>query len=70
MKRFIIAIALTCVFSVSALAGEIPMTVTAPPPPPDETAQPGDIPSTGVTSPGEVPTTGLSVVLTALGLVF
>ena len=74
MKRFMIAIALTCILFGSALAGDIPMTVTGTPPPPPgataETASPGDVPSTDVTSPGTIPTCGLSVLLTALDLVF
>ena len=73
MKRFVLALALTCALSATAMAGEIPSTGIAPPPPPGATAQtdsPSEIPSTGVTTPGEVPTTGLSFLLTALGLVF
>jgi hypothetical protein len=63
--------ALTCVLSVTALAGEMP-TCGVTSPPPDETAQQRHrgIPSTGVTSPGDMPTCGLSVLLTAFGLVF
>lgn len=52
MKRFVIAMALTCVLSVSAYAGVIPMDFTAPPPP---EAQP-----TSATSPGDLPTCGLA----------
>jgi hypothetical protein len=38
MKRFFAAIALACVLSVSAFAGEIPSGgFAAPPPPPDTT---------------------------------
>lgn len=72
MKRFLIAIALTCVLSVSAFAGDIPMTVTATatPPPPEETAMPGDIPSTGSTSLGDMPNVDLSILLTLLDLAF
>jgi hypothetical protein len=40
MKRFLIAIALTCLLSVSALAGEIPTVGNAP-------AAPGEIPTVG-----------------------
>jgi hypothetical protein len=32
MKRFLLAMALTCVLSVSVLAGDIPMTSPAPTP--------------------------------------
>jgi hypothetical protein len=72
MKRFVMASVLACVLSGTALAGLIPSTgiVSPPPPPPDETATLGDIPSTGFTSPGEMPTCGLSILLTALDLVF
>jgi hypothetical protein len=76
MKRFALALAFTCVLSATAVAGEIPSTgITSPPPPPPpgataQTDLPGEILSTGVTSPGEMPTCGLSVLLTALGLVF
>jgi hypothetical protein len=78
MKRFLEAIALACVFSVSALAGELPTGGIAPPPPPGvgittTATSPADIPS--VT--GELPTGGLeqqvsdgalSALLTVLGL--
>jgi hypothetical protein len=79
MKRFLGAMALACVFSVSALAGDLPtggFTAT----------QPGDLPTGGVSSPaptattlpGELPTGGfadqvsdaaLSALLSVLGLV-
>ncbi len=50
MKRFVMTIALTCVLSASALAGDVPTVgVTAPPPP--ETSTP--------TAPGEIPSTDL-----------
>ena len=69
MKRFAMAVVLACALSGTALAGLIPSTgITAPPP--DETTQPGHIPSTDSASPGEVPATGLSILLTALDLVF
>jgi len=79
MKRFLGAIALACVFSVSALAGELPTGGIAPPPPPPGVGvttiatSPADIPSV----PGELPTGGfeqqvsdgaLSALLTVLGL--
>ena len=48
MKRFVMTIALTCVLSGSALAGEIPSVgVTAPPPPPSTPTVPGEVPSVG-----------------------
>ena len=52
MKRFVMAIALTCVLCASALGGDMPTVGYAPPPPP---------PTTGATStpaPGEVPNVG------------
>ena len=53
MKRFVGAMALACVFSVSALAGELP-TGGIPSP------QPGDVPPIGAPAPqpGELPTGG------------
>ena len=75
MKRFLGAIALACVFSVSALAGDVPTSGI--------TSQPGDVPTGGITSPqpGELPTSGIAspsgetessltstVLLTILGL--
>lgn len=61
MKRFVGAIALACVFSVSALAGDVPTSgITS--------TQPGELPTGGVTSPapsgttspGDVPTAGFA----------
>ena len=54
MKRFVMAVALTCVLAGSVLAGDIPSVgFTAPPPPPPDglaasTAQ-GDVPTVGLT---------------------
>jgi hypothetical protein len=54
MKRFAMAITMSCVLSVSTLAGEVPSVgITAQPP--DETT-----PTTSAPAPGEVPTVGLS----------
>lgn len=79
MKRFFGAIALACVFSAPALAGDVPTSgVTSP--------APGDVPTSGIssteptttTSPGDVPTSGfaeqvsdaaLSALLSVLGFV-
>ncbi len=47
MKRLFVAISLTCVLSVSALAGEVP-TVGVPQPPPSAT--------TGLNSSEDMPT--------------
>ena len=55
MKRFLAALAITCVLSVSAFAGDMPISGSpAPPPPPSnatvETTEPGDIQTPGKTS--------------------
>ena len=52
MKRFLIAMALTCVLSVSAYAGEMPMTSPAP----------GNIP---MTSPAPAPAGATQASITA-----
>jgi hypothetical protein len=70
MKRFVMTIALACVLSASALAGEIPIS-GAPSP------QPTGIQTTDETSPGEKPCgfaeqiseAGLSGLLAVLSLV-
>jgi len=43
MKRFAIAIALTCIFAGSTLAGDIPMVPGPPPPAPAPAATDGDM---------------------------
>lgn len=59
MKPFVLAVALTCVLSVSTLAGEMPTCgVLAPPLTPAATAS-GDMPTTGATTPGEIQGQGL-----------
>jgi hypothetical protein len=72
MKRFMMTIALVCVLSSSALAGEIPTSGVTSPPPGEPTE------TTSATSPGEIPTSGfeqqisdaaLSGLLSVLGLV-
>lgn len=72
MKRFAMALVLACALSGTALAGDVPSTgIASPPPvPPDETAQFGNIPNTDSTSPGDGPTCGLSILLTILDLAF
>jgi hypothetical protein len=68
MKRFVMALALACVISGTALAGDVPST-GAP--------APGDIPSSGAPSParaGYIPSTGapspmVTLILTVLSLV-
>jgi hypothetical protein len=54
MKRFLAAIALACVLSASALAGDIPMSDFASPPPPPPPA------TTSATSAGEIPSGDLA----------
>lgn len=54
MKRFLAAIALTFVLSVSALAGEITMSGFSSP-------QPGDVPTSGFASPPPPATTETAI---------
>jgi hypothetical protein len=65
MKRTLMTIALACVLSSSALAGDIPSGGIPSPPPASQgdipsggSTSPGDIPSVGAPSPGEIPTSG------------
>jgi hypothetical protein len=53
MKRFLAAMAITSVLSVSAFAGDMPIS-GAPAP------QPGDMPTSGTPAPGDVPSDGKS----------
>lgn len=62
MKRFTMALALACLLSVSALAGEIPCDFTPPPPPPGESQ------SSGSTTPGDIPTGGVAGAIPCDGL--
>ena len=65
MKRFLATIALACVLSASASAGEVPTSGVASP-------QPGEVPTSGITSPqtGDSLSTAsvVSVILTIVGL--
>ena len=66
MKRFVITVALACVLSSPAMAGEVP-SVGFTAPPPAQTSTP--------TAPGEIPSTDLKqevsdAVLTFVQLVF
>ena len=65
MKRFLATIALACVLSASASAGEVPTSGVASP-------QPGEVPTSGVTSPqtGDLIHNGpaVSMILTIIGL--
>lgn len=68
MKRILMTVALTCVLSVTALAGDIPTGGFAPPPPdePTETTTatlPGDMPN-GVSAQSTV---GDEVILNIVG---
>lgn len=76
MRRLALAIALACVLSGAARAGEIhPTGVVAPPPPPPSTTAaatgataPGEILSTGETAPEESVTL-LTIILTFISIV-
>lgn len=66
MKRFLAALALASVLSISTLAGEIPTSgITAPSPPPP--TAPGEIPSTDLTQ--QISAAALSLVKILLGAV-
>jgi hypothetical protein len=70
MKRFTMAIAMSCVLSVSALAtdGEVPSGgLKAPPNDPPAPTAPGEIPNGGFTQ--EVTETALTLIQLALGAV-
>ncbi len=72
MKRFVLAITLTCALSASTLAGEM-HTTGAPEPVPGDAhtvgaPAPGDVSTTGTPAPGEMPISGL--VMTMLDLLF
>jgi hypothetical protein len=54
MKRFLMTMALTCVLSVTVLAGQIPSVGVTEPPPDEPTL------TTTTTAPGEIPTVGLT----------
>ena len=62
MKRFALAIALACVLSGSALAGEIHSGGDAP--------APGEIHTPVATAPGEMGNGGFTALLTILDLVY
>lgn len=67
MKRFLAAMALACVLSASALAGDVSTSGIAPPPPAAET--------TSAPSPGEIPSSDFAqqtiddeVIMNVLGI--
>ena len=70
MRRLALAIALACVLSGAARAGEMPSTGLIAPPPPPPTA-PGEMPGTGLTVLGasEEPDTVLTIILTFISIV-
>jgi len=78
MRRLALAIAVTCVLSGAARAGEIPTTgAVAPPPPPGTMTMTGEIHSANAVAPGEIhptgapeeSTTALTIILTLISIV-
>lgn len=70
MKRFLMAVALSCALSATALAGNVPSTDVAPPTPTPENAQttlPGNIPTSDYAPPPEESHL-LTVLLTIIGV--
>jgi hypothetical protein len=71
MRRFLMTIALTCVLSGSALAGEMPTCgLASEEPTMDQPVQPGHVPTSDSTSPGDIHSIDVSILLTVLDLVF
>ena len=67
MKRLMLALALACALSATAMAGEIPST-GAPAPPPAATA--GEIPTTGApVSPAALNSLVVNAILTIISIV-
>ena len=79
MKRLALAIALACVFSGVARAGEMHPTGAVAPVPPSTVTANGEIHSSDATVPGEIHTTGatapqpsstiLTIILTLISIV-
>ena len=78
MRRLALAVALACVLSGAARAGEVPSTgAVTPPLPPSTVTAAGEMPGTGATAPGEMPSTGapeepsalLTIILTFISIV-
>jgi hypothetical protein len=63
MKRLMRTLALTCAYSTSVFAGEVPSVGIAPPPPRN------GIQATSTTSPGEIPSGGYTISDAALNLI-
>ena len=57
MRRLALAMALACVLSGAARAGEIPSTGATTPQHPCTVPATGETPTNGATAPGEIPTT-------------
>ena len=68
MRRLALAIALACVVSGVAHAGEIHTTGAPAPPPPDTVTTTGEIHSTGATEP-EASSTVVTIILTLFSIV-
>jgi hypothetical protein len=68
MRRLTLAIALACVLSGVARAGEIPTTGAPAPPTGSTVTAPGEIPTTGGTE-AEESSTLLTIVLTVISIV-
>jgi hypothetical protein len=69
MKRLMLTVALICVFSVSALAGEMPtfgVVASTPDPVVASTTDPGEMPTTGTPSPAPGETQGPSLLATVI----
>ena len=68
MRRLTLAIALACILSGAAYAGEVPSTgVVTPPPPPSTVSATGEIHSTGATAPEEWSSL-LTIILTFISI--
>ena len=68
MRRLALAIALACVLSGVARAGEIPSTGVIAQPPPNTVTAAAEIPTTGATAP-EDSSTLLTILLTFISIV-
>ena len=70
MRRLALAIALACILSGAAYAGEVPSTgVVAPPPPPSTITAAGEIPINGATEPQEELGTVLAFILMFISII-
>ena len=72
MRRLALAIALACVLSGVARAGEISSTGAVAQPTPSPVMAPGEMHPTGATTPGEIHTTeatALTILLTLISIV-